>query len=88
MKPLSDRLLAEAAASNLAEIGSKHRISLLREAAALAKSVESAPVMSVSMVAEGHAVGLYLHPIAGDSPAHDMIGQRVALVPLPQQSET
>jgi hypothetical protein len=56
------------------------RISLLNEAAALAKRYEDAPAMSVSMVAEGHIVGLYLHPVTDASEAHELTGQRVRIL--------
>lgn len=62
---------------------------LLREAAALAKSVESAPVgevVSSGSWTNGHA-GTQFH-VDVPSPKDSIVGGRVALVPLPQQSET
>lgn len=74
MRPLSDRLLAEAAASSLAEIGYEHRISLLREAAALAKRYEDAPVATPAMLGGV----LMLSDI--DAECLRLTGQRVRIV--------
>lgn len=53
---------------------------LFLSAAAYAKRYEDAPAMSVSMVAEGHIVGLYLHPVTDASAAHELTGQRVRIL--------
>ena len=46
---------------------------------------EDYPVVEVSMVAEGHAVGLYMHPSGDTTLAHDMIGKQYMLVPVSTQ---
>jgi hypothetical protein len=76
MKPLSERLLEDVGYADV----SLRLYEAIIEAAALAKSVESAPVVTVDPLTHG-GFGVIVT-------ARDMIGQRVALVPLPQQSET
>jgi len=80
MKKLSERL--GRVIDILEADGDEHNVTeVIFEGFKLALAVEAAPVMSVSMVAEGHMTGLYLHPTTDESPAHGLIGKRVRIVP-------
>lgn len=71
----------EAMAARRIELGLYQQAELICAAAAVVKAVESAPVISIESPCLRDCLA-----DAGFTPTHR--GQRVALVPLPQQSET